>query len=134
MLLAVTGSDDKQVKLWDVASHQSLHTFYDHNEYVTYVVSIFIFIFIFIFILFFFFIFIFIFIFIVIFISVFILFHFFPLFSFLSLVSFLTIAFCFSKAARNVNRRNLYSLYVNISILDFLYPRIPFMFYFYFQS
>ena len=32
---AITGSDDKQVKLWDVASRQALHTFHDHNEYVT---------------------------------------------------------------------------------------------------
>ena len=56
------------------------------------------------------------------------------IFAYLSPVSFLSIAFCFSKAARNVNRSNLYSLYANISILDFFYPRIPFMFYFYFQS
>lgn len=32
LIAAVTGSDDKQVKLWDVASRQALHTFYDHNE------------------------------------------------------------------------------------------------------
>ena len=30
--LAVSGSDDKLVKLWDVATHQSIHTFYDHDE------------------------------------------------------------------------------------------------------
>lgn len=30
--LVATGSDDKLVKLWDVATHQSLHTFHDHSE------------------------------------------------------------------------------------------------------
>ncbi len=27
-----TGSDDKTVKLWDVQTHQNLHTFHDHTE------------------------------------------------------------------------------------------------------
>jgi WD40 repeat protein len=30
--LAVSGSDDKTVKLWDVSVHQNMHTFYDHTE------------------------------------------------------------------------------------------------------
>ncbi len=30
-LLAVTGSDDKTVKLWDLATHQTVHTFYEHS-------------------------------------------------------------------------------------------------------
>ncbi len=29
---AATGSDDKTVKLWDVGTHQALHTFHDHTE------------------------------------------------------------------------------------------------------
>ena len=32
--MAVSGSDDKTVKLWDVDAHQVMHTFYDHSEYV----------------------------------------------------------------------------------------------------
>ena len=106
----------------------TLHTLFQFLFSFPYLFSFFIFVCVFVLV------FIFIFIFIVIFISVFILVHFSPLFTYLSPVSFLTIAFCFSKAARNVNRSNLYSLYVNIPILDFFYPRIPFMFYFYFQS
>ena len=122
MLLAVTGSDDKQVKLWDVASHQSLHTFYDHNEYVTYVVPIFIFISLFIFIFIFLFIFI-----LFLFLFPFLLSYSFPYsFYFIFFRFFLTL---YSQAARNVNRSNLYTLHVNISIVDFLYARIPFMFY-----
>lgn len=31
---AVTGSDDKQVKLWDVVSHQALYSFHDHTDAV----------------------------------------------------------------------------------------------------
>jgi len=31
--LAATGSDDKTVKLWDVSSHQLLHTFHDHTKF-----------------------------------------------------------------------------------------------------
>jgi len=30
--MAVSGGDDKLVKLWDVAAHQCMHTFYDHTE------------------------------------------------------------------------------------------------------
>jgi centriolar protein POC1 len=30
--LVATGSDDKHVKLWDVSTHQALHTFHDHSE------------------------------------------------------------------------------------------------------
>jgi centriolar protein POC1 len=29
-----TGSDDKLVKLWDIETHQCLHTFHDHTKYV----------------------------------------------------------------------------------------------------
>ena len=32
--IAVSGGDDKTVKLWDVERHQCLHTFFDHTEYV----------------------------------------------------------------------------------------------------
>lgn len=32
--LAATGSDDKLVKLWDVPTHQALHTFCDHSDVV----------------------------------------------------------------------------------------------------
>ncbi|RYH13564.1 hypothetical protein EON65_35360 [archaeon] len=30
--IALTGSDDKSVKLWDVESHLVMHSFYDHTE------------------------------------------------------------------------------------------------------
>jgi centriolar protein POC1 len=30
--VAASGGDDKTVKLWDVGTHQCLHTFYDHTE------------------------------------------------------------------------------------------------------
>jgi centriolar protein POC1 len=30
--LALSGGDDKSVKMWDVATHQCLHNFYDHTE------------------------------------------------------------------------------------------------------
>ncbi len=30
--LVATGSDDKLVKLWDVSTHQAVHTFHDHTE------------------------------------------------------------------------------------------------------
>jgi centriolar protein POC1 len=30
--LALSGGDDKSVKMWDVATHQCLHSFYDHTE------------------------------------------------------------------------------------------------------
>ena len=30
--LAITGSDDKLVKLWDVPTHSVLHNFCDHTE------------------------------------------------------------------------------------------------------
>jgi centriolar protein POC1 len=30
--LVATGSDDKLVKLWDVPTHQALHTFHDFSE------------------------------------------------------------------------------------------------------
>src|SRR3546814_2186337 len=29
--VAVSGGDDKQVKLWDIEHHQCLHTFYEHE-------------------------------------------------------------------------------------------------------
>jgi centriolar protein POC1 len=32
--LAASCSDDRSVKLWDVAAHTNLHTFYDHQECV----------------------------------------------------------------------------------------------------
>ena len=32
--LAVSGSEDKTVKLWDVHNHQCMHTFYEHSAAV----------------------------------------------------------------------------------------------------
>lgn len=36
--LAVTGGDDKTVKVWDVHSHNCIHTFYEHTAYAAVVV------------------------------------------------------------------------------------------------
>jgi len=32
--MIVSGSDDKTVKIWDVAQRKEIHTFYDHTGFV----------------------------------------------------------------------------------------------------
>ena len=32
--MIVSGSDDKTVKIWDVAERKEIHTFYDHTGFV----------------------------------------------------------------------------------------------------